>query len=128
LHIPVKKKSTVLVPTIYTPKLAGMHNWRGTVILHHYNVAVDTIDTVNYTFPITVINDSLIKISDYPIPLFSFDNTNIIYKVDFSYSNHYLGTVNDFVITYNYLKNTISYDKSFGYFGGDFQDTSLTSP
>lgn len=121
-----KKKSTLLIPTIYTPKLAGMHNWKGIIGIHHNNVAVDTIDSVNYSFPITIINDSLIKVGDCPLPLSSFDNTNIIYQVDYSYLPN--NRIDNFTITYNYLKNTISYEKLSGYFGGDFQDTSLTSP
>jgi hypothetical protein len=121
-----KKKSTVLVPTIYTPKLAGMHNWKGIIGIHHYNLAVDTIDSVNYAFPITVINDSLIKVGDCPLPLSSFDNTNIIYQVDYSYLP--TNRIDNFTITYNYLKNTISYEKLYGYFDGDYQDTLLTSP
>ncbi len=122
-----KKKSSPPPPTIYTPKLAGMHSWRGIIIHHWYNVPIDSVDTVNYSFAITVVNDSLIKIGNYPIPFYSFNNTELFYQVDFSYSNHYLQTNNYFAVTYNYLNNTLTYDKIIGSVG-IYQDTSLSSP
>jgi hypothetical protein len=101
-----------------------MHNWRGIVSIHHYNVAIDSVDSVNYSFPIFVLNDSLIKVGALNIPYYSYSDSIIVFQWDSS--DPHLGTLNTFRITYNYIENTITYFKEFGDMAY-YQDTSLLS-
>lgn len=125
------KKNSAPIPAIHILKMAGTHQWHGTVRIHSYNVAVDTVDTVNYTFSIIVLNDSTIKCGFHPSttetlyysPSFSNDS-ELIFWADYSYPNKYQGTSSHFTVDFNFLTNSIELEKYIGY-PMMYQDTIL---